>query len=71
MTSPRITHGHPNNEFIGACHEFDDLMVKLNALRSNHFNVSPNDPRNWGDVGSLAHINGCLREALAHYNVAA
>ena len=59
---------HANNEFIGACLDFDALMARLATLRANHFNVEdPEAARNWGEVGSVRYVNERLAEALAHY----
>lgn len=58
-------HPGANNAFIGACHDFDDLMTKLHAARALHFGVDPDQQRNWAEAGSVAHLNEQLERALA------
>ena len=67
MNQPK-TRRFPNNEFIGACIEFDELIAQLTALRNEHFNVNAEAERQWGEVNSVNFINEQLRVALAHYN---
>lgn len=62
---------HPNNEFIGACIHFDQLMERLSQLRGDHFNCDPETQRNWGDVGSVKYATDRLQEILAHFSVPA
>jgi hypothetical protein len=56
---------HRNNEFIGACLEFDDLLAKLTALRADHFGVDPERERNWAEVGSVREGVRMLTEVVA------
>ena len=54
------------SKFHDACMEFDKLMAALQALRDDHFTADP-DEVDWGDIGSLQHVNGLLRLAIAQY----
>ena len=62
---------YANNEFIGENMEFDRLMDQLRSLRSSHFNTDAEKERHWGEVGSVKHVNGLLRQALEHYGIKA
>jgi hypothetical protein len=62
---PVSTHPGPNNAFIGACHDFDDLIAKLEAARTLHFGFDTDRQRNWAEAGSVAAMNEKLAEALA------
>jgi hypothetical protein len=59
------SHPGANNAFIAACHDFDDLIVKLEAARTLHFGVDTDKQRNWAEAGSVAALNEKLAEALA------
>lgn len=54
-----------NNAFIGACHDFDDLMAKLMAARLLHFGVDPDKQRDWSEASTLAEMNRRIASALA------
>lgn len=59
-----MTHPHPNNAFIAACAEFDQLVAHLQTMRADHFGVNAEGTRNWGEVGSLNYANERLRECV-------
>jgi hypothetical protein len=62
----RIPGGGANNAFIAACHDFDELMLKLQAARALHFGVDPDGAqRNWDNVSNVREMNRQIREALA------
>lgn len=54
----------PNNEFIGGCIEFDQLIAHLQTMRADHFGVDPERERNWGEVSSINEANRLLRDAV-------
>jgi hypothetical protein len=60
-----VGNKHANNEFIGACLEFDQLLAHLTTLRNDHFGVDPERERNWGEVGSVREGVRMLTEAVA------
>lgn len=41
-----------------------DLMAALSAKLHEHSRMQAQQPKNWGLVGDLQHLNHCLREAL-------
>ena len=49
-------HPSANNAFIAASLDFDDLIAKLQAARTQ---------RNWSDAASIAELNRRLENALA------
>jgi hypothetical protein len=55
---------HANNEFIGECLRFDDIIAKLQQLRENHFGADPEKQRRWDEVGSLTAANNKIAEVL-------
>jgi hypothetical protein len=61
----RAVHQHANNEFIGACQEFDQLLAHLATLRRDHFGVDPDGQRTWAEVGVAREGVRLLREAVA------
>ncbi len=50
--------------FVSRKAEIDEMLVRLQPLSDDHFNVGP-DEVNWGHVGSLGHIAERLRELCA------
>ena len=55
----------PNDYFIGACIEIDELLVKLRAIRNEHFGVDTTQQRNWAEVGTASEVARLLRRAHA------
>jgi hypothetical protein len=53
----------PNNQFIGACLEFDQLLAHLQVMRADHFGADP-ERVTWGDVADVNHANELLRECV-------
>ena len=49
------------NAFIAAKAEIDTMLERLKALSNDHFETNP-DEINWGDVGTLTHYAGLLRQ---------
>ena len=49
------------NAFIAAKTEIDGMLERLKALSDDHFEIDP-DEINWGDVGTLNHYAGLLRQ---------
>jgi len=47
--------------FIARKAEIDEMLVRIQGLSDDHFNVHPNDVH-WGHVGDLAHYAEHLRE---------
>ncbi len=43
--------------------EIGDKLKRIQEFHDNHFEVDP-DNINWGDCGSVAHINMMLSEVL-------
>lgn len=66
-----VGNRHANNEFIGGCIEFDELLAKLSDMRRRHFGVDPEAQRTWGDVGIVTAANRKLRDAVAFLTPAA
>ncbi|SHF45741.1 hypothetical protein SAMN05444279_1533 [Ruegeria intermedia] len=50
--------------FVSRKAEIDEMLARLQALRDDHFNASPDDV-NWSHVGSLGHVAERLRELCA------
>ena len=46
--------------FIGKKAEIDEMLARLQALSSDHFNAHPDDIH-WGHVGSLDHYAELLK----------
>jgi hypothetical protein len=53
-----------NNAFIAHCIAIDELIAEIQRQRENHFNVDANKQRDWGEVGSVAHIRKRLEQAV-------
>ena len=49
------------NAFLAAKIEIDSMLARLKTLNDGHFNTHP-DEINWGDVGTLNHYCGLLRQ---------
>ncbi|MFC6496590.1 hypothetical protein ACFP8Z_19045 [Gemmobacter lanyuensis] len=47
--------------FIAAKAEIDIMLERLKALSDDHFETHP-DEINWGNVGTLKHYAGLLRQ---------
>ena len=60
MPGPR-TKETPIAAFLAKKAEIDSILERLAALSADHFNVEP-DRVTWGDVGTLEHYAGRLRE---------
>lgn len=63
MTTRRAT---PSNDkaleaFITAKFQIDAMLERLKTLSDDHFETHP-DEINWGDVGTLNHCAGLLRQ---------
>jgi hypothetical protein len=63
MTTRRATVTNENapNAFIAAKADIDAMLARLTALSNVHFGTNP-DENNWGDVGTLNHYVGLLRQ---------
>lgn len=47
--------------FLAAKTEFDTMLARLQALSDDHFDTHPHEI-SWGDVGTLQHYAGLLRQ---------
>jgi hypothetical protein len=47
--------------FIAARAEIDTMLERLKALSDDHFEIHPGEIH-WGDVGTLKHYAGLLRQ---------
>ncbi len=47
--------------FMTAKFQIDAMLERLKALSDDHFEAHP-DEINWGDVGTLTHYAGLLRQ---------
>ncbi|WP_426034730.1 hypothetical protein [Cypionkella sp. TWP1-2-1b2] len=65
MTTRRATATATNdkalNAFLAAKREIDGMLVRIKTLSDDHFETNP-DEINWGDVGTLNHYAGLLRQ---------
>lgn len=72
MTKPLAQPTTPDaaNHAFGQAHlEFKQLLGKFQALDDANFGAVDRQDRNWGEVGSLNHINHLLKQALEHYGI--
>lgn len=62
MSSRRATdNSEALDAFMTAKFEIDTMLERLNALSDDHFDAHPEEI-NWGDVGTLNHYAGLLRQ---------
>ena len=63
MTTPRATASNDKalEAFITAKFQIDAMLERLKTLSDDHFEAHP-DEINWGDVGTLNHYAGLLRQ---------
>ena len=52
------------NAFTAKKAEIDEMLARLQGLSDDHFETHP-DKINWGDVGTLNHYAGLLRQIAA------
>ena len=62
MTTRRaLSNDKALEAFMTAKFQIDAMLERLKALSDNHFDAHP-DEINWGDVGTLNHYAGLLRQ---------
>ena len=62
MTIRRATdNSKALDAFIAKKIKIDRILARLQALSADHFDAHP-DEINWGDVGTLEHYAGLLRQ---------
>jgi hypothetical protein len=62
MTKKATQHEKALDAFIAKKAEIDTILARLQKLSADHFEVDP-DRVDWGDVGTIAHVHGYLKEA--------
>lgn len=54
-----------NSAFIGHCQRIDAALKRITEARQNHFDVDPDQPRRWDEVGSAEYVASTLEQLAA------
>jgi hypothetical protein len=63
MTNRRATATNDKalESFLATKSRIDQMLARIQTLSNDHFDTDP-DAIHWGDVGTLNHYSGLLRE---------
>lgn len=64
MTNPRKP-ADANCAFVGHCLRIDEALKQITEARQNHFDVDPEQPRKWDEVGSAEYVANALEQLAA------
>lgn len=64
MTNP-CEPADANSVFIGHCLRIDEALKRITEARQNHFDVDPEQPRKWDEVGSAEYVANALEQLAA------
>ena len=54
-----------NSAFIRHCLRIDEALKRITKARQNHFDVDPEQPRKWDEVGSAEYVANALEQLAA------